>query len=411
MPAPATTGTRVDVSDLFHNTPARRRFLRTEKTEFYQIETVIKQAVLANPDVTFSLKHNQRLVRRYRAAHDEEQQLQRLAQILGKDFVGHAVKIDVTHEGMRLHGWIGMPTYHRSQTDGQYFYVNNRPVKDKVLTHALRQAYLNHIPEGRAPAYVLFLEIDPHAVDVNVHPTKHEVRFHAVRIVHDFIVQALTQCIAEGQTLFPEADDSDRTLVEDTVYKQYPESGDAYSGEHNAQSFTSYQSFIASAMQDGVMESTPATRADLPLFLGISKAAMAVLYFENEIHIVDCEKIFDSSRQSTGSKRLLFPELITLPDPVDPTAFCSWLTSKAIEFNQNSGLLKITALSHDMNLQPIDQFLLCWYCLESRQPDILSSAHWLWLSESFAEIKQLACVNSLPVADLPEMLNEYSTTR
>ena len=141
------------------------------------------------------------MCRRFRTAVDLEQQEQRVAAVCSRQFMLHSIRLDLEHEGIELNGWLALPDYHRSQTSGQYFYVNNRPVKDRVLSHAIRQAYQNFIPEGRVPAYVLYLTMDPRQVDVNVHPTKHEVRFHNVRLIHDLLVQAVVQGLSEGSSL------------------------------------------------------------------------------------------------------------------------------------------------------------------------------------------------------------------
>ncbi|NNJ72058.1 MAG: DNA mismatch repair endonuclease MutL [Enterobacterales bacterium] len=408
VPAAATVGTRVDVADLFYNTPARRRFLRTEKTEFYQIETVIKQAVLANPQVTFSLKQNQRLAKRYRAAHDDAQLMQRLAQILGKAFVSESVHINVEHEGMALRGWIGMPSYHRSQTDGQYFYVNNRPVKDKVLMHALRQVYLSRIPEGRSAAYVLFLDIEPQAVDVNVHPTKHEVRFHAVRSVHDFIVQALEQCIAEGRKLF---NDDEQVTAESnaaTNYKIYPESGGQAS-----ESFGSYQSFIASAMQQTVQEKSghEATQNEKYLILGSNEQGHIITCHEQILHIFDSRKIFQDIQTSKIGSSLIFPELITLPQNLSTEEFCAWLEAKQIEFVAQTEQIKILKLPFTTSLSPVADCLVCWYCQQTQQLNELTTSHWQWLLSNLRELESQGSVQSMPISNLPELIQGHVTAQ
>ena len=184
-------GTSVEVRDLFFNTPGRRKFLKAEKTEFSHIETLFKRIALSRFDVAFSLSHNQRVIHRLSIAKSEEQKLKRVNLICGKGFVDSALQIDFSVGGLRLSGWIAQPTFSRSQPDMQYFYVNGRNIKDKVVTHAIRQAYQDVLFHGRHPVYVLYLEIDPALVDVNVHPTKHEVRFRDSRSIHDFIYRVL----------------------------------------------------------------------------------------------------------------------------------------------------------------------------------------------------------------------------
>ena len=189
-------GTMVEVHDLFFNTPGRRKFLKTEKTEFGHIESSLKRIALSRFDVAFSLTHNQRAVFKLPKADSEPQRLKRVGQICGQGFVEHALQIDFSAGGLRLWGWIGLPTFSRSQADMQYFYVNGRAVKDKVVSHAIRQAYQDVLFHGRHPVFVLYLEIDPVLVDVNVHPTKHEVRFRDSRSVHEFIYRIVHDTIA-----------------------------------------------------------------------------------------------------------------------------------------------------------------------------------------------------------------------
>ncbi|PCI08227.1 MAG: DNA mismatch repair endonuclease MutL [Gammaproteobacteria bacterium] len=196
-PAAKKTGTTVEVRDLFFNVPARRKFLRTEKTEFSHLEDVVKRISLSRFDVDISLRHNQRVVKALRAANNRVEQEKRIAEILGPAFIGQAVHMEFDYEGLRLWGWVAEPTFSRSQADMQYFYVNGRVVRDRLVTHAVRQAYSDVLFHGRHPAYVLFFECDPAMVDVNAHPGKHEVRFRQGRQVHDFLFRAIHKSLAE----------------------------------------------------------------------------------------------------------------------------------------------------------------------------------------------------------------------
>lgn len=198
-PAPHPQGTTVDVRDLFYNTPARRKFLRAEKTEFEHIDELIKRLALSHFAVGFTLKHNQKLVRQYYPAQKEKEKLERLSALCGPAFVENAVHIEAIGAGMRLTGWIALPAFTRSQADTQYFYLNGRMVRDKLVIHALKEAYQDVLYRDRYPAYVLFLEVLPANVDVNVHPTKHEVRFRESRLVHDFIFQSVHNALAEAK--------------------------------------------------------------------------------------------------------------------------------------------------------------------------------------------------------------------
>lgn len=197
VPAAHPTGTTVIVQELFFNTPARRRFLRSERTEYRHCEEVVRRLALSRSDVAFTLKHNQRTVFSLPAVHDEAGQLQRLERLCGRAFRDAALYLDFHKPGLHLYGWLGLPLVARPQADLQYFYVNNRIIRDRVISHALRQAFADHIYPGRHPAYVLYLEVEPGEVDVNVHPTKHEVRFHQGRLVHDFLVTCVKEALSQ----------------------------------------------------------------------------------------------------------------------------------------------------------------------------------------------------------------------
>ena len=194
-------GTTVEMRDLFFNTPARRKFLKTENTEYRHLEEVVKRMALSRFDLQFQLSNNNRVVHQLKPAISEQMKERRIASLLGADFINSALNVDIAAEasGLRLWGWIGLPTYSRSQADQQYFFVNGRIIRDKLVTHAIRQAYADVLYNGRHPCYVLYLELDPALVDVNVHPTKHEVRFREGRLVHDFIFRSIHRVIGESR--------------------------------------------------------------------------------------------------------------------------------------------------------------------------------------------------------------------
>ncbi len=193
LPAPHPQGTTVEVRDLFFNTPARRKFLRTERTEYLKVEEVVRKISLGYPSVSFYLSHNGKTVRQYGGDSEES----RVAGIFGQAFLDNAVFFSEERNGMELRGWIGLPTYSRSQADQQFFFVNGRFIRDKVITHAVKQGYADVLYQGRNPVYTLFLSINPRLVDVNVHPTKHEVRFRESRDVHDFIFRTIHRVLAD----------------------------------------------------------------------------------------------------------------------------------------------------------------------------------------------------------------------
>lgn len=199
VPAPHPVGTTVEVRDLFFNTPARRKFLRSEKTEFGHLDEVLKRLALARFDVEINLRHNQRAVRLLPMAADAAARERRVADLCGTAFLRNALEVQFEATGLKLWGWIGLPAFARSQPDLQYLYVNGRMVRDRLVSHAVRQAYEDVLYHGRHPAYVLYLELDPAQVDVNAHPAKHEVRFREGRLVHDFIVRSVQQALAQTQ--------------------------------------------------------------------------------------------------------------------------------------------------------------------------------------------------------------------
>ena len=190
-PAAHPGGTSVEVHDLFYNTPARRKFLRTERTEFGHIEKWIRRLALSRPDVAITLTHNRRAVLVLAAADTVEARQARIAKICGDAFAEHAVFVERETDGIALSGWLGLPTFNRSQPDMQYWFVNGRSISDRTLSHAAKHAYRDVLFHGRFPAYVLHLTLDPATVDANAHPAKHEVRFRDSRRIHGIVSQTL----------------------------------------------------------------------------------------------------------------------------------------------------------------------------------------------------------------------------
>ncbi|QIZ78649.1 DNA mismatch repair endonuclease MutL [Ferrimonas lipolytica] len=200
QPTAHPVGTTVEVVDLFFNTPARRRFLRADKTEFTHIEEQLKRIALAKEEIHFSLRHNDKLVRQYRPARNDRQRQQRLASICGSAFADRAFMLRSSNDDLALTGFLALDDDKARVSEVQYFYVNGRVVRDKLVNHAVRQA-LEEAGVAQAAGFVLYLTVDPHEVDVNVHPAKHEVRFHQARYVHDFILTALQQGLSQRTSL------------------------------------------------------------------------------------------------------------------------------------------------------------------------------------------------------------------
>lgn len=220
QPHPHPHGTTIDVTDLFYNVPARRKFLRTERTEYSHIEQLVRRLALSHFDTAFELRHNQKQNIRLQAAESADAMTQRVSDVCGKAFVEQSIFFDESRAGLRLWGWIGLPTFSRSQADMQYFYVNGRAVRDKLVIHAIRQAYQDVLYHGRQPAYVVNLELDPRLVDVNAHPAKTEVRFRETRLVHDFIFRTLQRVIAavtpaeQARQIEPQLDQNNQPVFE-----------------------------------------------------------------------------------------------------------------------------------------------------------------------------------------------------
>lgn len=230
-PAAHPVGTTLEVLDLFYNTPARRKFMRTEKTEFGHIDENVRRIALARFDVTINLSHNGKAVRQYRAVPEGGQRERRLGAICGMPFLEHALAIEWQHGDLTLRGWVADPLHtNPTLAEIQYCYVNGRMMRDRLINHAIRQACEDKLGADQQPAFVLYLEIDPHQVDVNVHPAKHEVRFHQSRLVHDFIYQGVLS-VLQQQLNAPLAEEHEAEPVRPTV----PENRVAAGGNHFAQ--------------------------------------------------------------------------------------------------------------------------------------------------------------------------------
>lgn len=196
-PSSLQSGTRVDVEDLFYNVPARRKFLRTDRTEFSHVDLVLRRFALARFDVGFLLEHDGKSMTVLAPAQTGAEQERRIGKVMGREFLEHAVHINEERGGMGLHGWVAEPRYNRAQSDRQFFFVNGRAVRDRVIAHAVRKAFQDVLFHGRHPAFVLYLQIPPETVDVNVHPQKQEVRFREARSVHDFLFSSLHHALSE----------------------------------------------------------------------------------------------------------------------------------------------------------------------------------------------------------------------
>ncbi len=285
IPAAHPPGTSVEIHDLFYNTPARRKFLRTERTEFGHIDKWIRRLALARPDVAFSVSHNGRSVLNLKAATDNDGRLQRITRICGEAFAAQSISVQRESDNMALSGFIGLPTFNRSQADMQFWFVNGRSVSDKTLKHAVRHAYRDVLFHGRFPAYVLYLSIDPALVDANAHPAKLEVRFRDGRSVHGFVVQAIEHLLKDtrpgGHDVLPVSSN----VISSSVYQQssmsLPSSGGATSAVREA--LTSYQALTNVAMTEAKL---PEEGAAPPLGFAIAQLAGIYILAENDEGLV-----------------------------------------------------------------------------------------------------------------------------
>jgi DNA mismatch repair protein MutL len=265
-------GTTVLVEDLYFNTPVRRKFLRTEQTEFGHCEEAFRRIALARPGVAFTLKHNGRV-----SAHLRAQAIgERAAALLGREFLDASFAVDAQAGPLRLYGVAGTPQAARSRADAQYFFVNGRFVRDRVLAHAVREAYRDQLHGERQPAYLLFLELDPRAVDVNVHPAKIEVRFRDAGAIHQFVFHALRRALSPSAAEAPVA------------YARVPERGPAlrpgFQAElHVAQPAQTYQAFMGAASAAAPL---PAAQLAPPLGFALAQLHGVYILAQNEAGLV-----------------------------------------------------------------------------------------------------------------------------
>lgn len=275
-PTAHPTGTTILVQDLFFNTPVRRKFLKSEETEFQKIKEVVKLIALSHPEVKITLKHNQKVIFSLLPAHTQAEKEQRITQIFGKPFTENALFIHEKAAYLELFGWISLPTFSRSQADMQHFFINQRIIKDKMLSHAVKKAYEDVMYQNRQPAFVLFLNIDPQEIDVNIHPTKQEIRFRESRPIHQFIYESLKSRIAkpiQNPSPLPEKEIGDELETQSILQNQSPLnfSKPAYSEERrNTPPISAIQSYFQ-------VEEPKSLYADQTTEVCIEKENLAVL--------------------------------------------------------------------------------------------------------------------------------------
>lgn len=339
-PASHPQGTTVEVRDLFFNTPARKKFLRTEKTEFGHIDEWLKRIALSAFSVEIILKHNQKPIRHYRPAESMTEREQRVASLCGETFIENALRIESHIEGLTLSGWIILPTFARAQADIHYFYVNGRIIRDKLVNHAVREAYKDVLYGKRYPAFVLFLTLPPDEVDVNVHPAKYEVRFREQRLIYDFIFRSIQDALANtnphtagAPTLLKNPNPSS-TLTEQTGFHyasfrtpspasiQAPMADDAASHEIASVVLEDKKSESLSSCSS---ETAPCTTMDdCPLGFALAQLQMIYILAENtkglvlvDMHAAHERVLYEQlkkqfAEQNIPTQQLLVPQTIRL---------------------------------------------------------------------------------------------------
>ncbi len=319
-------GTTVDVRDLFFNTPARRKFLKTERTEFNHLDTVLIRQALARFDVGFRLTHQGKLVRQLPSAASGAAQMERVRLLLGREFMDAALPVESEAVGLSLHGWACQATYNRAQADCQYVFVNGRIVRDKLIATALRQAYRDVLFHGRHPCYLLYLTLDPAQVDVNVHPTKHEVRFRDSRLIFDFLLRSVGRVLADARptTVGSESMASSTTIGLESIASQQPFQ---FAREPASQSVAHLAALMApvttepfeqATRTESLTASTQATESEIPP-LGYAVAQLHGIYVlaQNaqglvvvDMHAAHERITYEALKQAMDAQRLVSQPLL-----------------------------------------------------------------------------------------------------
>lgn len=343
-PAPAAhpPGTTVEVHDLFYNTPARKKFMRTEKTESNHIDKWIRRLALARHDVAFTVTNNRRTTLSLKVANDDDARLQRISRICGDALASQAIYINRESESLTLSGWVGLPTYNRSQADMQYWFVNGRSITDKTLAHAARHAYRDVLFHGRFPAYVLYLAMNPAMVDANAHPAKLEVRFRDGRMVHGFVSQAIEHALQDTRpgghdvTPVPAAMLSGRFLQQSTM--SLPTGGGSSAV---AEVLGAYQALTTSPVSS---RSLPESDAVPPLGFAIAQLSGVYILAENadglvviDMHAAHERVVYEKLKTSFDDKQITRQPLL-VPTTVSVSEAEAALAEDSAELFQQLGL-------------------------------------------------------------------------
>jgi DNA mismatch repair protein MutL len=421
-PAAHPQGTTVEVHDLFYNTPARRRFLRTERTEYGHIEKWVRRLALSRPDIAFTMTHNRRTVLSLVAAGDEEGRRQRIARICGDAFADQCVYIEREIDGIALSGWIGLPTFNRSQPDMQYWFVNGRSISDKTLSHAARHAYRDVLFHGRYPAYVLNLTMDPAGVDANAHPAKHEVRFRDGRTAHGVVSQTVELALKEtrpgGHNVAP------IPMTRDAVFNQ---SGmPLTSGPSTSAVRETLASYRAMAAAPSFEESTDPAAEIPPLGFAVAQLAGIYILAENSdgLVVVDMhaahERIVYEKLKRGYDDRSLVRQPLLVPETIAVAESEADLVEQSGHLLEELGLVVDRSGPGSLTVREVPA-LLKGADVESLLRDVLADLSQSGLSNRIDDVTDdylatMACHHSvranrlLTLAEMNALLREMETT-
>jgi len=343
-PAPAAhpPGSTVEVHDLFYNTPARKKFLRTERTEYGHIEKWIRRLALARPDVAFSITHNRRTVLSLKAAVDDEQRLQRISSICGEAFASQAVFIRRESDSMALSGWVGLPTFNRSQADMQFWFVNGRSIGDKTLSHAARLAYRDVLFHGRFPAYVLYMSMDPQLVDANAHPAKHEVRFRDGRSVHGFVSQAIEHVLRDTRPGGHDITPLPASIVGSRIYQQSAMSLPAGPSGAVSEALSAYQALTSMPVTDARL---PESATSPPMGFAIAQLSGVYILAENadglvvvDMHAAHERIVYEKLKDAFDNRKIVRQPLL-VPTSVSVSEAEANVAEESVALFQRLGLV------------------------------------------------------------------------
>ena len=343
-PAAHPPGTTVEIHDLFYNTPARRKFLRTERTEYNHIDKWLRRLALARPDVAFNISHNRRTVLALKPATDEESRLQRLGKICGEAFATQCLFIDRAIDNMALTGWVGLPTFNRSQADLQYWFVNGRSIGDKTLSHAVKHAYRDVLFHGRFPAYVLHLAMNPTLVDANAHPAKHEVRFRDGRGVHGFVSQSVELALTDTRPGGHELNAATPSIISSRLVSQAPMQlgGSGQVSSSVAEALTGYQVLTAATTTERRL---PESETSPPLGYAIAQLGGVYILAENvnglvvvDMHAAHERIVYEKLKLAFEDKEIIRQPLL-VPTSVSVSEREAQLVGESAELFHRLGLV------------------------------------------------------------------------